>query len=64
MWVLLSSWWTSFPKCLCMQKSVCIQESVFEDIKCVKATKELSSGGTRHRVGGISMELTLIYASR
>lgn len=52
MWVLLSSWClTSFSKCLCMQ------ESAFEGIKGVKATKELSSGTELER-------LILIYASK
>lgn len=54
MWVLLPLWClTSFPKCLCMPKSVCIQESVFEDVKGVKATKELSSGGPWTRLRGM-----------
>lgn len=35
-----------------------------ECVEGVKATKELSSfGGHRHRVRGIGMDLTLIYAS-
>lgn len=48
-------------KCLCMQRSMCIQESAFEDTVGVKATKELNSRGDTSTVRGISLELTSTF---